>query len=241
MPTFAELGMPFRLFEADVREATPYAPEGICSICGANGPVFALGVGADLVVPCSACWTEHALDAHARAGKPCRSCGVMVPFPTVGETLACCYACLRAGRAALTQDTELGMVRWEDAEAGRTHAMPMEGIYHPEWPTVLGDDGWPCAKVDRDELIELVRTPRYRCRLGERWRFCCGRVMVFIGSWSASDFAREAAGGDGERLFLELMDDPEPEFWPRLRAGTVSTRLFRCTTCGARRGYYART
>jgi uncharacterized protein CbrC (UPF0167 family) len=241
MPTFAELGMPFRLFEADVGEATRYLAEGACSICGAVGPAFELGIGADLIVPCSRCWTENALDAHERVGKACRSCGVTVPFPAVGKTIACCYACLRAGRAALTQDTELGMVRWEDAEVGLTHAMPTEATYHPDWETAIGQDGWPCAKVDRDALLELVRTPAYVSWQGERWRFCCGRIMVFIGGWPAADFAREAEGGDGMRLFLELMDDAEPEVWPRVEAGTVSTYLFRCTTCGARRGYYDST
>ena len=45
----------------------------------------------------------------------CRECKAEIAFPKAPENLTACYACLRAGRAALTKDTELGMISWKQA------------------------------------------------------------------------------------------------------------------------------
>ena len=36
MPTFSALGVPFLLFEANVKEAVEYAGETACDLCGAT-------------------------------------------------------------------------------------------------------------------------------------------------------------------------------------------------------------
>ena len=128
MPTFADLGIPFPLFEAPTDEASDYAGPATCRLCGAKDRhCFDLGIGDALILPCPACGTENGLDADDRADTYCRSCGSPVPFPEplrAKKQLLACYDCLREGKAAKTKDTEFGMVSWDQAFQGVTNGVP---------------------------------------------------------------------------------------------------------------------
>jgi uncharacterized protein CbrC (UPF0167 family) len=138
--TFSDLGIPFPLFEAPASEAVAYRGLGTCSLCHAQQThCFGLDIGGEVVITCARCGTENGLDANERNNKACRSCGEVVEFPSVPEGgLNVCYQCLRAGRAAISHDTELGMVGWEQAITGLTHGLP--GLQHPDFELVVVDD-----------------------------------------------------------------------------------------------------
>ena len=107
MATFADLGIPFPLFEAPTDEASDYAGLATCRLCGVKDRhCFELGIGDALILPCPSCGLENGLDADDRADAPCRSCGSAVPFPKplkAKKQLLACYDCLRAGKAAMTR------------------------------------------------------------------------------------------------------------------------------------------
>lgn len=127
MAKFAELGIPFPLFEAPTKEASDYTGIATCRLCGGRGRhCFELGIGDAMILACPTCGVENGLSAHDRKDVACRSCGSAVPFPEslkAKKQLLVCYECLRAGKAAMTKDTEFGMVslrascrrtRWQD-------------------------------------------------------------------------------------------------------------------------------
>jgi hypothetical protein len=111
--TFHDLGIPFPLLEAPVSDAADYEGRGRCSLCHKEGVhCFQLGIGANVVVRCPGCAAEVVLDADSRSGGACQACKSQLEFPELGPSaILACYSCLRAGRASLTKDTELGMIR----------------------------------------------------------------------------------------------------------------------------------
>ncbi|MGI5283611.1 hypothetical protein ACQEVF_09795 [Nonomuraea polychroma] len=76
------------------------------------GVVFELGIGADVIHECSHCDRPFAVpaDEHETATVVCSHCGANVPVAGLKD-LVVCVCCLRQGKAALTKDTEYGMVR----------------------------------------------------------------------------------------------------------------------------------
>jgi hypothetical protein len=128
MTTFAELGVPFPLFDAPTSEANEYVGLSSCRLCEARDRhCFDLSIGCAVIQPGPACEVDNGLDANDCKDGPCRSCGSTVPFPDSlkeKKNLHICYACLRAGRAAITKDTEFGMASWEQAFRGVTHGVP---------------------------------------------------------------------------------------------------------------------
>ena len=146
MTTFAELGIPFPLFEADTREARGYMGIASCSLCGNHSVhCFGLGIGAETIVPCWNCDTENALLADEGKDQECRSCGHLVSFPEVSRDqyrhFPVCYQCLRAGRAAIAKDTEFGAVTWEQANMGLTGPVPTskpEPVWISDGPNIVG-------------------------------------------------------------------------------------------------------
>jgi uncharacterized protein CbrC (UPF0167 family) len=245
-PTFADLAIPFPLFEAPAEEAPSHVGEAACSLCR-QAPVhcFRLGIGADVVVACERCGAETGIDADDRA-EACRACGVRVTLPHTDPELRACHRCLRAGRAAITHDTRFGMVSWELAVAGRTHGRPAGGLdqaYVAQFETSIDEDsGWLRAHLDPSWLLDLVRTPTYSTWQGEQWELCCRRPMVYLGRWGRDDFDRHAPDGDGHALCSRAMAADGPDPWQHLgrsaSAGGVSAYVFRCPACGAVRGHW---
>jgi uncharacterized protein CbrC (UPF0167 family) len=170
------------------------------------------------------------LDADDREDGPCRQCQTAVPFPDLGDDeIKACYSCLRSGKAAITKDTELGMISWEQAFAGVTHGLP--GMDRTDFELVPKADDWVGARLPREMMFELLRTPTYRSIQGERWQFCCRRPMVFIGEWSREEFARRAPDGDGRRYFEEVVQDTVPGLWEDRLHDITRVYVFRCPSC----------
>ena len=233
MPTFESLGIPFPLFEADIERASEYVGVRQCSLCGVSEVhCFELGIGADLIIKCGSCGEENPLDADDKKGIACGKCSEPLPFPqtSVGGQLVACYQCLRSGKAALTKDTVLGMVRWEDAQQGITHGVP--GLDTADFDTVPKDDDWVAARVPKENLLELVRTPTYLSIQGDRWQFCCRCPMTFIGEWDRDDFDQNAPNGDGKALFEEIVQHTVDGLWEDELHDETGIYVFRCKQCG---------
>src|SRR5262245_9881541 len=140
MTTFADLGIPFPLFEAPTQEAAEYVGQVACVLCGQRKQhCFVLRIGCAILLPCPACGTSNGLDTSDRQATPCRACQAEIPFPDSlkNREIHVCYTCLRDRKAAITKDTEFGMVSWEQAFAGVTHGVP--GLRTDEFETVLVD------------------------------------------------------------------------------------------------------
>lgn len=130
---------------------------------GWRATLLALGIGADVIYSCS-CGTQFAVDVdgHGAAAAPCPRCGNAVPLVELPEEPATCCSCLQRGRAALTKDTEYGMVRWEDAVLGRTHGRPgLRDVVRGFALLRATDGGWVPVQAPAEVLLELVRTPTY--------------------------------------------------------------------------------
>jgi uncharacterized protein CbrC (UPF0167 family) len=190
------------------------------------------------MVTCPSCDSENGLDADDREESPCRSCDATIPFPELpdDDEIVACYDCLRAGKAAITTDTELGMVSWEQAYEGMTHGIP--GMSRPDFELVDGEDGWVRARLPQAVMFELLRTPNYSSIQGERWQFCCKQPMVFIGTWSRERFKTEAENDDGESLLNELVQDVVPGLWEDRLHDITGIYVFRCAECGRRTGHW---
>lgn len=239
--TFSELGIPFPLFEAPAKLASAYAGKGYCDLCSTDEQhVFSLGIGDEILSKCAGCGSDLAFSASDKESKACSSCDVTSPFPLIKrDDLHACYSCVRTGRATFTQDTEFGMVRYEDARRGLTHGVP--DLDANGYDTSLSDDGWTQVSVSADRLMELVRTPGYISWQGERWLFCCGGPMVYVGEWRKADFSRNDKDGDGQALFSEMCAGEE---WSDFSWDTLDHDIpgviyaFRCTTCDRRRAHW---
>ena len=229
--TFAELGIPFPLFAGPSDQASEYCGSDTCSLCGGRRQhCFRLGIGCAVMWPCPACGTENGLDADDREDGLCRKCQATVPFPDLGDDeIKACYACLRVGNAAITKDTELGMISWEQAFAGVTHGRP--GLERTDFELVPKQDDWVGARLPQETMFELLRTPTYSSIQGERWQFCCRRPMVFVGEWSREEFDRHAPDGDGRRCFVEIVQDIVPGLWEDQLHDITGVYVFRCPSC----------
>jgi uncharacterized protein CbrC (UPF0167 family) len=207
--TFADLGIPFPLFEAPVDEASGYIGTAACLLCGTpNRHCFELGVGVQVVVECKSCGEQNGLDTVEDMVKPCRSCGAPVQLLLdPDEEAAVCYQCLRAGKAAIVKDTVLGMVDWDEANEG--------------------------TAAPKELLFELVRTPGYTTWQGEQWQFCCNRPMVYAGIWDQEDFEEHAPDGNGKAFFIDIVDEADDELWEDGQMdAAITVYVFRCPNCG---------
>ena len=148
-----------------------------------------------------------------------------------------CYDCFRAGKADHVLDTELGMVRDEDAQNGWTHGLPLsnpnqlpdyELIPHPIDPA-FPDETWYHVRVAADYLFELLRTPSYHTWQGERWLFCCQRPCVFVGSLPSELISREAMSITDS--ISELLRAPNWASQVRRDSGSHLYYVFRCPIC----------
>ncbi len=185
MMTFAELGIPFPLFEAPTSEASHYVGLSTCSICGVKEQhTFHLRVGCAVILRCS-CGAENGLNTSDRKDIPCRGCGDAIPVWWIlgDDPIDICYPCLRAGKGAITKDTEFGMVSWEQAFQGITHGAPGLRTDQFELVEIDPEEDWYGVRVPNQHLFELLRTPTFSSWQGERWLFCCKRPMTYVGDW----------------------------------------------------------
>lgn len=243
MTTFADLDIPFPLFEAPTREASHYAGVATCRLCGrGERHCFELSIGDDLILPCPACGSENGLSATDRDDVPCRSCGALIIFPpslVAKKQLLVCHDCLRAGKAAITHDTEFGMVTWRQAVEGVTHGVP--GLRTEQFEVVAIDpaEDWYGARVPSEHLWELLRTPGFHSWQGESWLFCCRRPMTYLGGWR--DVMESLRPDDPDAFFQELFapdDEARSWGWEPFDEGSSSLYVYRCLSCGRCRATY---
>lgn len=244
METFAQLGIPFPLYEAPVKEASDYAGKTTCGVCGKHDqPCFILNIGCALMVSCPKCNELNGLDANDRQDTSCRSCGNEIKFttPSNDDGVHICYSCLREGKGAITKDTEFGMVSWEQAIEGRTHGVP--GLQTSEFETVTTDpDGeWIGVILPQEHLFELLRTPTFVTWQGEVWLFCCKKPMTYIGEWKS--VAASLGQTEAKNMFDQLMpEDSESSTWVwegvSSASDSVCLYVFQCKDCGNHRANY---
>ena len=122
-----------------------------------------------------------------------------------------CYACLRAGKGAMTKDTEFGMVSWEQASQGITHGIP--GLKTNDFELVLidPDEEWYGVRMPEEHLFELLRTPAFHTWQGERWLFCCKQPMTYAGGWDHVSEAQFVP--DDQKEFVEGIVHPDERDW----------------------------
>lgn len=176
-------------------------------------------------------WKAPVENAIAERDAPCRHCRKTAAWTFDGA----CYACLRAGKRNKAIDSELGMVRPEDADDGLTHGLPLDdpsALAGWELVRVEADEPWYRVRVDPRELHELLRTPRFHSWQGSTWLFCCKKACVFVG-----DLPREARNVDAIAKAFDTPDDSE-ELLERIEDESVCTYAFRCRACGRLRAYY---
>jgi uncharacterized protein CbrC (UPF0167 family) len=229
--TFADLGIPFPLFEGPTDQASEYCGVGTCTLCGnVQRHCFRLDIGCAVIMACPNCGAENGLDASDCEETSCRVCRSMIPFPDFGDDeILACFECLRAGKAALTKDTVLGMISWEQAFEGVTHGNP--SLNRTDFEMVPKREGWIGARLPHEMMFELLRTPTYMSIQGERWQFCCRKPMVFLGRWEREDFHPRAPDADGRKLFDEIIQRPVPGLWEDELHDITGIYVFRCTDC----------
>lgn len=237
MASFSDLGIPFPLFEAPTDEASDHVGIATCRLCGrGERHCFELGIGDALILTCPSCGTGTGLDADDRADAPCRSCGSTVTFPEplkAKKQLLACYECLRAGKAAMTKDTEFGMVSWAQAFEGVTNGVPGLRTGQFEVVPIDPDEDWSGVRIPVEHLWELLRTPGFHSWQGERWLFCCREPMTYLGGWRN---AVKSLRPDDPIAFYKSLFDPDDEArgwgFERFESGSPSLYVYRCRNCG---------
>ncbi len=231
MKTFKDLGIPFPLFQGPVNDASEYIGQAYCCKCGEVKPhCFELGIGCSLIVKCKGCNSENELDADDREDCKCLKCKENIIFPLDDDQdINICYDCLRAGHAAITKDTEYGMISWRETHDGVTHGVP--GLKTYEFELVPKDDDWVGAKIGKESMLELLRTPTFTTIQGECWLFCCKKPMVYLGSWSREEFTKRAPDGDGKRYFERIVPDAIEGLWEDELHDITGVYVFCCRKC----------
>ena len=235
--TFADLGVPFPLFEAPVAATSDYAGIANCDLCGTSKQhAFRIDIGGHIKLFCKPCNHEQFVQGDEAFSMCCGKCGTrLMERGSSGEHPVVCYSCLRAGRASITKDTEFGMVTYEEAQKGITHGLP--GLATTMFPTLPNDDGWVRVRIPKEHLKELIRTPGYASWQGDVWLFCCQAPMTFIGEWKAVDFQKRARGGDALKLAKSMVSMDESRYWNEVFPDQQHFYVFRCKRCGKLRAH----
>jgi hypothetical protein len=192
-------------------------------------------------------WDAPREDACLDEPGGCRVCNQWVDVRFRGA----CYACFRAGNADAAMDTELGLVRPEDAASGITLGVPARKNLDARRTQALparrdGRERRVAFRVAPEWLFELVRTPQYSTWQGERWLFCCGRPMIYLGAAdrdALDAWAVEAKGAleDVVRSLHAPHAIDAEEMVDDVLRGAVGLYVFRCPACETKRGHSDRT
>jgi len=93
------------------------------------------------------------------------------------------------------------------------------------------ESDWIRARLPKEIMFELLRTPGYSTIQGEEWQFCCKEPMVFLGQWKRDDFNNHAPDGQGEALFRKAVKDIVPGLWEDELHDVTGIYVFRCPKC----------
>jgi uncharacterized protein CbrC (UPF0167 family) len=240
--TFAELGIPFQLHSAPINPGGEYdyVGPGTCTLCGRHPqPCFRLGVGDRIVITCPNCGALNGVRFGEKKAVVCQNCSANLESTTWADAreVTVCYECLRAGKVALTKDTEFGMVSWDQAVNGITNGVPGLSQSQFEPVVVSEEDNWVGARLPQEIMFELLRTPNYSTWQGERWLFCCRYPMTFVGEWDREDFRRHDPNGEGEALYYQVARGAPANSWKAVGTG-VCVHVFNCKRCGKLRAHF---
>ena len=215
MPTFADLGIPFPLYEAPVETCPDYVGAQLCCVSGEHREhCFSFENGGYVRLPCLGCgkqlFVKPAPDQFPTA---CIRCGAPVLAPLVdGDAAYVSYEALRAGDAIFTKDTEYGMISWEQLVDGWTHGRP--GLSLPEFETRITGSGWTEVKLASEVMRELVATPDFVTWQGAEWLFDGDIPMTYVGEWTRQDFVGRAPHGmSPEQFFRNTMRRCDDRLW----------------------------
>ena len=242
--SFADLGAPLKLFEGPAGLCDQHVADAACTFCGHNKPVcFRLTFLDDIVEACPSCGTELPFGLWKRNDVVC-SCGVTVEFPKDAPAdHVVCYSCLRAGRCALSKDTELGRITFASTFSGITEGF--RELTKPGYELVpIRDDRGNrriAARLPIATMLELLHTPSYVTSQGVNWLFCCGEPMTYVGEWTPSDLRMIAPNG-GPDFFQQPVGGPAgldvDQMCECLDSGDMDVYGFRCLSCGSHSAHY---
>jgi uncharacterized protein CbrC (UPF0167 family) len=137
----------------------------------------------------------------------------------------------------MTKNTVLGGVSYLEAIEGLTQGgLPVQRSDVEILPSEM--PGCIRAKVPRDALFDLLRTPGYNCCQEEVWQFCCGHPAAYLGEWKERDFTLRAPDGDGRRYFSQASIDGVDESYWGILDEIGGPYMFRCQVCGKLLGNY---
>ena len=186
-------------------------------------------------------------NANVDEAGPCAHCAKVVDV----RFSKACFACFRAGKvASYVMDTELGMVRAEDAEEGLVHGAPRSAAPRGYELVEIGTMGaaagdaepWVRVRVDRVALTELLRTPKYETWQGEKWLFCCQRPMVYVGPLNEPLLMRlREAEETQEEVVGRLLQSSTREAHERtlqVLKERISMYVFHCPLCRKHRAHW---
>jgi hypothetical protein len=229
----------FPLFHADLADASGYRGNGRCSLCEQeNDRCFELGSDTEILISCPKCSAEIACEADSWESKRCDNCGKNVAPPKLNDPLTC-YTCLRAGKVAFNKRTEVGTFRYGDAMRGMPDLVISEPGTVPMADRTQGEVRFPIAS-----LLELMRTPTYYTMQYERWLFCCGTPMIYMGDWPREKFEEMVEDEnvnvilyeDGEAFFKDTVEGDVDGLWEGdLDAGIY---VFYCPACDRYRAHW---
>ena len=128
------------------------------------------------------------------------------------------------------------MVSWEHAVEGLTHGVP--GLNRPDFEMVATGSDWVRARLDKDVLFELIRTPTYWTIQGDHWLFCCKRPMVFVGAWSREQFSARAPDGNGKAFLASVIGEDVDGLWEDELHDDTGIYVFSCQVCRQLKGHW---
>jgi|WetSurMetagenome_2_1015567.scaffolds.fasta_scaffold07334_3 hypothetical protein len=239
MTTFADLGIPFPLYEAPIETCFSYKREQFCCVAREKRPhCFRLSAGGYIRLTCSTCHGVLFLPPTEDRFRPkaCRHCGAPAPPPVVEtDTAYVSYEALRAGAAVITHDTLYGMVSWEQLETGWTHGLP--GGRFENLKTRSDDEGWTEVRLPTEALSELTRTPDFVSCQGSIRLFRDTRPLIYTGEWQRQDFdAKAPAGMDPQDYFRAVVRDADQKLWEHME--NVCIYVFRDPQSGDHEAYF---
>jgi len=137
-----------------------------------------------------------------------------------------CVDCLRKGEFEFWHDTEFGMLDRDGLTKVYNHNM----------------DSPPA--IDKEKLIELMRTPQIVTWQQELWLTHCDDFMTYKGTWEPNDFKKNSKNQDGRKLFLEMTNTELNNLWDdslengesELTEWYATYYVFECSHCGKLRG-----
>lgn len=243
-----DLGMFFPLYKAPLDTVSGLVENQTCATCARDrSHLFGLDSNDYLLDPCPACGdlVGLSLASSDESAEPsiCVRCSTRSYWPQTRprDVVAVCYECLRAGRAAIAHETEVGDIdllhAWQGlARFGRPETARREGLATTVLETYADGTQSIGVRLPQDLLFELLRTPRHQALQREYWPYHCGGFTAYLGRWQQEDFEHQAPGR-GREWFGERVAPGEPweDMWEWLPGDVGWSCVYQCQACARHR------